>query len=278
MKYSFTNVWGQSWALYKKSWTILSAACVIYFLANIPAQAVNILRLFAQSGEPKPEPTPATAAILGGLGCFSAVWAIFVILPIAGGLYWMGTRASRAETPTLSDILQGYRRFPALIGAFVLLCVVLTIPVLLALMVSLAIVYLGIGFEVFKDGVQRTDFDDCSRAAIALGALWTLACLVVMYWIAIRTVFVWLIVTDESLGKVGPVRAIELSWRITRGNALSLFGLFMTIGIMLYATLLCCVLPILFVGMPLAFTQFGVAYNLLLSQDRNQNQFAPTAA
>lgn len=277
MEYSFTNVWGQSWALYKKSWLMLSVASVIYIAANIPTQAVNIMQAFAQRGEQPQPPTPADAALMGGLGCFSSLWSLFVVVPIAGGLYWMGNRAARAQTPVLSDILQGYRSFPSLIGSLFLLCFVFVLPALLAFAVAAAIVYFGIGFEVFKDGIQRTDFDDCSRAAIALGALWTLVCIVVIYWIAIRTIFVWFIVTDASLGKVGPIRAIELSWRITRGKALSLLGLFLTIGVMVWASLCCCVLPILFVGMPLAFTQFGVAYNMLLNRDGNPSQ-APTIA
>ncbi len=278
MEYSFTNVWGQSWALYKKSWLMLTVGVVIYCAANIPTWAVNATQSYAQGGDPKPEHVPAVAALLGGLACFSVLWAIFVVVPITGGMYWMGTRAARGQTPQLRDILQGYRRFPSLIGTLVVLCFVLLIPILLAAAVNAAILYFGVGFEAFNDGVQRADFDDCSRAAVACGTAWAFICLIVMYWMAIRLLFVWLIVTDESLGSVGPMRAMELSWRMTSGKALSLLGLFITTGVMAAATFCCCVLPLIFVGVPLALTQYGVAYNMLLNRDALNNQPTPAAS
>ena len=46
MEYSFTNVWGQSWAMYKRSWLMLTAGVVINVVANIPTQISNL----AQNG------------------------------------------------------------------------------------------------------------------------------------------------------------------------------------------------------------------------------------
>ena len=278
MNYSFTNVWGQSWPLYRKAWIMLTAGVAIYLAANLPTYAVNIVQSVMTGGDQKAQLSQASRSLLAGLGCFSGLWGIFVVLPIAAGLYWMGTRAARSEYPVLSDILQGFRRFPSVLGVMVLLCIAFLIPIILAFAVLLAIVYFGIGFETFKDGVQSTDFDDCSKAAVICGSVWSVVCVVVMYWIAMRTVFAWLIVTDGRLGRTGAMRSIELSWRITQGHALSLFGLFITIGLMVSATFCCCVLPMFIVGFPLALTQIGVAYNLLLNQDGITHQSATPAA
>ena len=129
MEYSFTNVWGQSWALYKKSWRMLTAGVVIYLIANIPSQAANIVQNLAAKGSPKPEVTAEAGSLLATLTCFAVIWSLFVVVPLA------------------------------------------------------------------------------------------------------------------------------------------LFGLLITVGLMANATALCCGLPLIFLGIPLALTQFGLAYNMLLNRD-----------
>ena len=284
MEYSFTNVWGQSWAMYKKSWLMLTVGVVIYIAANIPTQISNIAQnglFFVQQQNPD---QPIWPAISGGAACFALIYSIFVLLPLLAGLLWMGLRTARGQTPMIGDILRGYRRFPTVLGTCVLMYILILIPLILAFAVGAALIYFGVGFEVFKDGLQKQDFDSFSKAAILGAGAWFLICLVVTYWIGLRTSFALLVAVDESISARGPLACIEMSWRMTRGRALSLLGLFITVGVIMIATTLCCCLPVIGLGCPLALTIYGLAYNMLLNRDgftdQYNNQFAnpPTDA
>ena len=284
MEYSFTNVWGQSWAMYKKSWLMLTAGVAIYLVANIPTQISNLAQNGLLFGQQKNPDQPAWAAISGGIGCFILIYSFFVLLPLLAGLLWMGLRAARGQTPMIGDILRGYRRFPTVLGVAVLVYILALIPVILALAVGAAIIFFGVGFEVFKDSVQQQNFDSFSKAALLGAGVWTLICFIVMYWILLRTSFALLVAVDESISARGPLACIEMSWKMTRGRALSLLGLFITVGVMMYATLFACCLPVIGLGCPLALTMYGLAYNMLLNRDgftdQYNNQFAnpPTDA
>ena len=284
MEYSFTNVWGQSWAMYKKSWLMLTAGVAIYLVANIPTQISNLAQNGLLFGQQKNPDQPAWAAISGGIGCFILIYSIFVLLPLFAGLIWMGLRAARGQTPMIGDILRGYRRFPTVLGVAVLVYILALIPVILALAVGAAIIFFGVGFEVFKDSVQQQNFDSFSKAALLGAGVWTLICFIVMYWILLRTSFALLVAVDESISARGPLACIEMSWKMTRGRALSLLGLFITMGVMMLATLFACCLPVIGLGYPLALTMYGLAYNMLLNRDgftdQYNNQFAnpPTDA
>ena len=284
MEYSFTNVWGQSWAMYKKSWLMLTAGVAIYLVANIPTQISNLAQNGLLFGQQKNPDQPAWAAISGGIGCFILIYSFFVLLPLLAGLLWMGLRAARGQTPMIGDILRGYRRFPTVLGVAVLVYILALIPVILALAVGAAIIFFGVGFEVFKDSVQQQNFDSFSKAALLGAGVWTLICFIVMYWILLRTSFALLVAVDESISARGPLACIEMSWKMTRGRALSLLGLFITMGVMMLATLFACCLPVIGLGYPLGLTMYGLAYNMLLNRDgftdQYNNQFAnpPTDA
>jgi uncharacterized membrane protein len=284
MEYSFTNVWGQSWAMYKKSWLMMTAGVAIYLVANIPTQISNLAQNGLLFGQQKNPDQPAWAAISGGIGCFIFIYSIFVLLPLLAGLIWMGLRAARGQTPMIGDILRGYRRFPTVLGTCVLVYILILIPLILALAVGAAIIFFGVGFEVFKDSVQQQNFDSYSKAALLGAGAWVFICFIVMYWIGLRTSFALLVAVDESISARGPLACIEMSWKMTRGRALSLLGLFITVGVMTFATLFACCLPVIGLGYPLALTMYGLAYNMLLNRDgftdQYNNQFAnpPTDA
>ncbi len=284
MEYSFTNVWGQSWAMYKKSWLMLTAGVAIVIAASIPTQVINLAQNGLLFGQQKNPDQPIWGALTGGLGCFVLIYNIFVLVPLSMGLMWMGLRAARGQIPNIGDILRGYRRFPTILGTCILMYIFILIPIVLAAAVDAAIIYFGIGFEVFQDGVQKSDFDNFSIAALVSAGIWTLFCIFVMYWIGLRISFSPLVALDDSIPARGPLASIEMSWKITRGRALSLLGLFITVWVLLVATIFACCLPSIVLGYPLALTMFGLAYNMLLNRDgftdQHNNQFVnpPTDA
>lgn len=272
MEYSFTNVWGSSWEVYRRSWKILFAAVAVYMLANLPSIGASLgqnIILSMQRRDPQ-SVGPQAMSIASVLGCFNFIYTVFVVTPLMAGVMWLSLRTVRNEPAQLNDLMQGYRRFPSLIGAYFLLTLIVLVPVLLAVGVLLAITYFGMGFDAFKDGIQWTDFDDCSRIALGLGLLWVLVCYLAMLFISIRLAFVWWLVTDKSQGPLGAAAAIERSWNITRGRVLSLLGLFITIGVMMMATTLCCCLPLFVLGIPLGIVQCSLAYDMLLKRGEGE--------
>ncbi|MSR44330.1 MAG: hypothetical protein EXS15_03100 [Phycisphaerales bacterium] len=90
MEYSFTNVWGQSWALYKKSWLMLTAGVAIYFVANIPIQALSIMQQIFKWGQEENPDQAVWWGMISSLETLAVIWFIFVVLPLAGGMHWMG--------------------------------------------------------------------------------------------------------------------------------------------------------------------------------------------
>ena len=271
MEYSFTNAWGASWGTLKATWLRLAGAGVIYLLANIPVYGVNAVQMIGQliqkQNPDEAKVAVATAAVSVLTGCFVFIYQIFVLLPLAAGLIWVATRAVRSHRVVYGDLLRGFRRFPSVIGTVLLVGVVQFIPIMLGLSVLATIVWFGIGFANFKDGIQWKDFDDASRAAIIVGLAWVIICAVICYWIAIRTTFSLFVVVDETLGRRGPLASIETSWRMTKGRALSLLGLLICLSVACMATLLACCVPFIFVGMPLCLIVVATAYNMLLAKD-----------
>lgn len=271
MEYSFTNVWGASWGTLKATWVRLAGACAIYLLANIPvwgAQAVQMISQIIQKKNPdEVKVIAATNAFSGAAGCFVLIYQIFVLVPLLAGLLWVATRAVRSHRVAYGDLLRGFRRFPSVLGTVVLVAIAQMIPILLGLAVLSAIVWFGIGFSNFKDGVQWHDFDDASRAAVILGWIWAITCVVVCYWICIRTMFSLFVVVDETLGARSAMASIETSWRMTQGKALSLFGLMISLSVGTVATLLACCVPFIFLGLPFCLIALATAYNMLVAKD-----------
>ena len=271
MGYSFTNAWGASWETYRANWLKLTGLSVIYLLAIMPmwgAQMVQVIANVLQKEKPESAEMAAALGSLGGiLGCVALLYAIFVVIPLCVGVFWVVIRAVRTKEVEFSDILQGFRRFPRVLGIYLLVVIAQFVPMILGFAVLIAIVVFGVGTERFKDGVQWTDFDDYSRLALVGGLGWLLACVIVSWWIQLRTVFSLAVVCDSKLGAPGIIERVETSWRMTRGNALSLLGLIITVSVVMWASVCCCVLPVVFFGAPLTVVILATAYDQLLAQD-----------
>ncbi len=272
MQYSFTNAWGASWGTLKRSWLRLSGVCVIYLIANIPVWFSSIAQVITERVGQKHSSesqtiAAATGSISGLMGCCSGVYQLLVLTPLMVGVLWIAICAVRGSRVEFGEMLRGFRRFPSVLGTVLLFIVVQMVPLILGVAVLAAVMWFGIGFDQFKDGVQWADFDDVSRAALAVGFAWMVATIVICYWISIRSMFAFSFVVDRERGNLGPLAAIEASWALTRGRALSLLGFVITVGMAGSVTVLCCILPYVVFGMPFVFVAFATAYQQLLNRD-----------
>lgn len=274
MEYSFTNVWGRSWEVYGRAWGVLLAGVGAYIVVNIPSTAASMVQSFVeQSRQLDPNSVgPGMVKFGGACGIFSWVYTVCIVYPSMAGIMWMSLRAVRGQPAGVGDMLQGFRRFPSVIGAYFLTTLSMLVPVVLMAGGVLAIVHFAGGIDDFRDGVQKDDFARYSSVHIAAVSLVVVVGYVAMMWIVLRQILTMFLVIDTAAGPLGAVAAIRRSWELTRGRALPLFGLLIVMGLMLVGTALACCLPMLFLGIPLALIQFSVAYELL-----NKSSGSPVA-
>jgi len=279
--YSFTNAWGLGWPRWKASFLPLFLGTLIVAAVNVPLQLPNLLNIpvtianaraseSPEAAESMKAATAAASGVIGIFSCFALVWGLFVALPIFGGFVWMGVQAARGTVPAVGSILQGYRRFPTVLGGLFLSVLLLLIPYLLAISVPLVFLLSQSGWDVSQVGQSFNASDTWTGGAIAglvIAAVWLVVCVVIIYWIGIRLIM-WLPIAMDGVGpRRGAWASINRSWQITRGSALSLFGLMLTASLMAAFTVVLCCAPYFLVGVPLYVTLFGLAYAMLSQQE-----------
>ncbi len=258
---------------------------VIGIVASAPLWVVQAIQLVAQAVAQRygatsgtPEVAAAAGLAVGVFGCFALLYSVVAVLPLWAGVIACFISIMREGTPRLGLIFEGYRRFPRVLGAAVLLWVVQVIPLLLGFAVIIAISAFGVGLDRFKDGVQRADLDGYSVVALVAGGAWLLACLIVAWWIQLRTLFTLFVIVDPSRPDQGVVASIEQSWLMTRGSALSLLGLCITLSLLTNVTMLCCCAPLVLVGIPVCLAVLTAAYLQLLEREPSAVAVTPPSA
>ena len=143
LTYSFTNAWGAGWTAYSRVWFMLAIGVSICALVSLPPVAgAQVFQAVAASGPLKERAPEAAVALqkIGGLfGCCAFVYSIFVATPMTFGLLAFAIGATREGSVRFALLLEGYRRFPRVLGTTLLLAVVAWVPLLLGLAVAWAI-------------------------------------------------------------------------------------------------------------------------------------------
>lgn len=286
--YSFTNVWGLGWSRWRASFLPLFLGTLIVVAVYVPLQLPNLVNIPTVIMDAKASQSPEAAqnlkeasvwasGLAGIFGCFALLWSIFVSLPILGGFVWMGVQAARGTVPSVGSVLQGYRRFPTVLGGVFYSAIIFLVPYLLAISVALPLLLSQSGWSTDQLSQLMNDpesWDGGFVAALIIAAVWVAVCVVVIYWIGLR-LMMWLpVVVDDAGPRCGAWASINRSWQITRGSALSLFGLLLTAGLMAMFTLVLCCAPYLLVGLPLYITLYGLAYAMLSQQEMDRNAAA----
>jgi uncharacterized membrane protein len=274
--YSFTNVWGLGWSRWKASFLPLFLGTLIVVAVYVPLTLADAAMGVLNQVAVRPEATESVksaqglmAGLAGLSGCFTLLWSLFVVYPIYAGFVWMGVQAARGTAPSVGSILQGYRRFPTVIGGYVLITVICLVPFLLAIAVPIPLLLSQSAWDLnrLRELFTQTEtWETGFIIALVIVAVWIAVCVVLLYWIALRVIMWIAVAVDETGPRRGAWASINRSWQITRGSALSLFGLMFTAGLVAVFTLVLCCVPYLLVGVPLFVTLFGLAYATLNQQ------------
>lgn len=176
------------------------------------------------------------------------------------GLAYVGVRAARSQKPDLRLLFRGFasaRTYWSIAGTQALILVIGA-----ACWAPLAVLVVASG------GIGNTP-------AVLLVVLFTA---IAMIYLGVRVGLAITLLVDEYAPPLGPIGAIRLSWRITRGElGRLLMALSVAMALLILATALALVLPAIFFGLPLAVGVWGAAYSLSVGTLRiGPGPFPPT--
>jgi hypothetical protein len=211
------------------------------------------------------DPSPRTLALGVISNCFSLVWFFLVQLPVMMGAFLMAIRTGRGESPAFRDILHGYRRLPAQWGAAILQYLA-ALPLYVVGIGSMLLSVVAFLYPASMQGVSP-GLAAVSGALGILLAIVMVPALIVGTWISIRVLFSVMAVIDPAMSGVGPIAAVGVSWRVTRGHALGLLGLMIIVGVIAIVTALCCLVPLFVFGIPATFALLAAAWLLLMRRE-----------
>ena len=182
---------------------------------------------------------------LGFVPILGPLAGLIITGPLVAGWMYMGVRAFRGRTE-FGDLFIGFRKFGETLGIYWLM-------VLVALGAGIP---LGIGVAVgAAAGIEGP--------GLGVALIGGVVSLVIYIVFAVRFAFSWQVCLDTQLGVTG---SMGRSWKLTQPHLWGLIGLFLCVGLMYIGLLLMCLLPGIFLGMPLTVTVIGAAYCLVAGE------------
>jgi len=168
-----------------------------------------------------------------------------IYTPLTIGPAMLAAMRLRDGSGDIGTVFIGFTRYGAIVGIAIITTVAST-----ALTAPIAI----IGF-----GMRSS-----SALGIVLGVLTVLVTMVALIYLTVRFWFGAMICVDPLAPRTGPIEALQASWRITSGHALSLFLTAMLVGLIVMLCVVFLFLPIIFYGAPMAACVAGALYVLLM--------------
>lgn len=225
--FSFANAFAEGWRTFKERYAMLLAVSLIYLL---------IFAAVAYVGD--------WLDRLVGFPIPSIVINILLLSPLGAGAFYAGASAVRGGPAATADMFLGFSRYWPVVGV--------------GLLITLAMWALGFagGLVMFVIIMLAQATDLAWLLAIPVG----IALIVATIYLGVRLSFALIVAIDPQGPRPGVTDAIRLSWEMTRGAALWLFVLGLCAGLIVLATALLFVLPMLFFGVPLALAVYGAAY------------------
>jgi hypothetical protein len=246
----------------KSNYAMLLLVALIFIAAQGVLQLLSLpLSLMAEQLDPGGSPLdadPVYLLSLLGLVLVLTFAGIVIGIPVAAGIQWTGVRALRNKLQ-ISDFFEPFRRFFAVLG-------VTAITGLIAFTVFIpAVIVLVLTIPRFDDGALRP-VESVGSLLPAILVFVVSAC--VMLYLSIRLYFAPVLVIDDEVTdaqgqRLGVWAALRRSWQMTSGHMLSLLVYGFLATLIIFSTLLLFCVGIFFVGLPLAMTFYGAAYETL---------------
>lgn len=243
MQFTFNAAFAKGSSLFKSRYGSLLGATVVFMLVLVGAGLVASI----------------AAKVLGietdanGQSWLSQLITIFFTNPFGVGLVLIALLHLRAESPGMSTLFAGFKRYWPLVGIGVLLMLTCVVP-------------LGAGaLVVWFTAVQVGGFEENSFAILAVMIVTGLVVFCVLIVLGTRLAFTSLLCIDPRT-RLGLGASFATSWRMTGPIFWPLLGLNIVMGLILIGTTILLILPLFFVGIPLCISVFSAAYELAVGE------------
>jgi hypothetical protein len=225
MKFDLDTAWKDTTGLLSRNLGLLAVIAGVFFF--LPYAGITIVLPEMANLETAQASGNFDAMMAAVTDLYSSYWWVFLILAIVQGIGLLSMLAlvRRRANPTVGEALStGARSVPSYIGAQLLQT---------ALIVVVAILLVGIGAVT---GLQ------------ALAALGGVIAFVVICYVVVKLSLAAPVIAIE--GELNPVRALQRSWSLTRGNSIRLFFFYL---LLIVAFLVLSAVVSLVLGLAFAF-------------------------
>ena len=225
MKFDLDTAWKDTTGLLSRNLGLLAVIAGVFFF--LPYAGITIVLPEMANLETAQASGNFDAMMAAVTDLYSSYWWVFLILAIVQGIGLLSMLAlvRRRANPTVGEALStGARSVPSYIAAQLLQT---------ALIVVVAILLVGIGAVT---GLQ------------ALAALGGVIAFVVICYVVVKLSLAAPVIAIE--GELNPVRALQRSWSLTRGNSIRLFFFYL---LLIVAFLVLSAVVSLVLGLAFAF-------------------------
>jgi hypothetical protein len=216
------GIWTDAWALMTREYAVL-----------VVAGAVNALVSVALVG----------GGILLKLGILAQIPALLILTPLSTGVWMLGVRAARGNRIAVGEMFAGFGRYWTVVGIGLVVQIaglIISLPMYLFMWLQLTNRSVGLG---------------CAFTAVELFVL-----LPMIIYVSIRLWIAPLLCLDERVGKPGVGLSLVSSWAIGGQSFWPMVGVYIVMGFIMLGTFVLAGVGLIFLGMPLVVSAFGVMY------------------
>jgi hypothetical protein len=246
MQFTVDAAFSKGYDLFKSRYGALLSATGVFILILV---AVGIVKLIInrELGIPPEQTDPSTTDHLIN---------IFISNPLGVGLVFITLLHLRNESPPMSTLFAGFKRYWPIVGINVLISLIVFIPI--------AAAALTLGFTAIM-GAATSSAPAVTAPIIVIAAVGAgVIVFVAIIMIVTRLFFASLLCIDPR-HRLGVGASLATSWRMTGPVFWPLLGLIIIMALILIGTTILLVLPLIFVGIPLCLAITASAYELIIN-------------
>lgn len=252
-EFTFSSCANQTIAVFKSRWSQLLTVAGISFGGYLVLAGPQLFGAVYDAANGSTEPSPVN--LLGV--CCSGMLNIFVGLPFFYGCLHAATGAIRG-TMKLGDVLIGFRSYgTTLVGSLFVVAVYAGVAMVAYIPLIVAMV-IGVASSPRGGGESALILAGLIGGLLMIALLMVGAALVVM-----RLFFVPLVAIDPALGSMGVARAINYSWRASKGCGWSMTGALIVFSLIAALSFLLLCVGYIFIGLPLLMAMLAVMYETI---------------